>query len=72
MATLTSEASFLSAPDQALYHDDDEVDEEEAGMLQKAVASWVKVRAGSLSMHHDPSFIWHKSPSGDFIIPTHS
>ena len=45
MTTLSSEASFLSAPDQALYHEDDEVDEEEAGMLQKAVASWVKVRA---------------------------
>ena len=39
-----AEGTLLAAPDRALYEEDDTVDDEEAGMLQKAVAIWMQVR----------------------------
>lgn len=38
-----AEGSLLAAPDRALYEEDENVDDEEANMLQKAVAMWMKV-----------------------------
>ena len=38
-----AEGTLLAAPDRALYEEDDTVDDEEAGMLQKAVAIWMQV-----------------------------